>query len=221
MLNKRKIIHIMNFVTSREAQDYFRISAQTLKLWKDAGKINFKKFTRKMYLYDIDSFNDNGAIQQEDVRKNVIYARVSSTSQKKSLENQIELVKNYCLSNGITIDEVYSEIASGLNDNRLQLSKLIKDVASNQIKTIYISFKDRLTRFGFGYFETFFKNFNTKIVIIDKLGDSTQDSKKELIEDLIAIIHHYSTKLYSNRRKSIKRIEEELSNLEKTQEETC
>lgn len=53
----------MNFITSREAQDYFRISAQTLKLWKDAGKINFKKFTRKMYLYDIDSFNDNGAIQ--------------------------------------------------------------------------------------------------------------------------------------------------------------
>ena len=82
----------MNFVSAKEAREYFRISAQTLKMWKDTKKINFKKLTNKIYLYDIDSFNLEGA-STEDTRKNVIYARVSSTSQKASLDNQVELVK--------------------------------------------------------------------------------------------------------------------------------
>lgn len=208
----------MNFVSAKEAREYFRISAQTLKMWKDTKKINFKKLTNKLYLYDIDSFNLEGA-STEDTRKNVIYARVSSTSQKASLDNQVELVKNYCISHGIIIDEIYSEIASGLNDNRLELKRLIKDVTQNKIKKIYISFKDRLTRFGFGYFEMFFRNFNVDIVILDKVEETNKDFQKELTEDLISIIHHYSTKLYSNRRRSIKKIEEDLKNLKVTQEE--
>ena len=147
----------------------------------------------------------------EDSRKNIIYARVSCSSQKKSLDNQIELIKNYCISNGIIIDEVYSEIASGLNDNRKELNRLLKDIQDNKVKKVFISFKDRLTRFGFNYFKTVFSNHNTEIVVLDSNEQTSRDYQQELVEDLVSIIHHYSIKLYSNRRKEIKNIEETLS----------
>ena len=44
------------------------------------------------------------------------------------------------------------------------------------------------------------------------LLDSNNDYKTELCEDLISIIHRYSNKLYSNRRKELKEIEKILKN---------
>lgn len=74
----------MNFVTSKEACDYFKINPTTLKVWKDNGKIIIKKFSSKKILYDIDSLNSTDNI---DHRYNVIYARVSNTKQQHDLNN--------------------------------------------------------------------------------------------------------------------------------------
>lgn len=201
----------MKYVTAREAKKYFQISGQTLKVWKDSNKILTKQFSQKKILYDIDSVNndDNNRLNN---RKNVIYARVSCSNQKQSLDNQVELIKSYMISNGIKVDDIYSEIASGLNENRRELSRLIHDIDNEQINTVYISFKDRLTRFGFNYFKSMFENHGTKIIILDENEETNKDYKTELVEDLISIIHHYSTKLYSNRRKELKEIEKIIKN---------
>ena len=195
----------MNYVSAKIAKEYLKISPNTLKVWKDNGIIKTKILSKKKILYDIDSVLN--VENNEDRRKNVIYARVSSTSQKTSLDNQIELIKSYMLSKGIQPDEIYSEIASGLNDNRKELNRLLFNIQNNEIKTVYISFKDRLTRFGFNYFKEIFKNNNAEIVILDSNEETNKDFQQELAEDLISVIHHYSTKLYSNRRKKIKEIE--------------
>lgn len=195
----------MNYVSAKIAKEYLKVSPNTLKVWKDNGIIKTKILSKKKILYDIDSVLN--VENNEDRRKNVIYARVSSTSQKISLDNQIELIKSYMLSKGIQPDEIYSEIASGLNDNRKELNRLLFNIQNNEIKTVYISFKDRLTRFGFNYFKEIFKNNNTEIVILDSNEETNKDFQQELAEDLISVIHHYSTKLYSNRRKKIKEIE--------------
>ncbi len=195
----------MNYVSAKIAKEYLKVSPNTLKVWKDNGIIKTKILSKKKILYDIDSVLN--VENNEDRRKNVIYARVSSTSQKTSLDNQIELIKSYMLSKGIQPDEIYSEIASGLNDNRKELNRLLFNIQNNEIKTVYISFKDRLTRFGFNYFKEIFKNNNTEIVILDSNEETNKDFQQELAEDLISVIHHYSTKLYSNRKKKIKEIE--------------
>ena len=57
----------------------------------------------------------------------------------------------------IKIDEYLSEIASGMNEDRKQFNKLIDSVISGTVSKIYITYKDRLTRFGFSYFENLFK----------------------------------------------------------------
>lgn len=200
----------MKYVTAKEAKKYFQISGQTLKVWKDSNKILTKQFSQKKILYDIDSVNnENNSLNN---RKNVIYARVSCSNQKQSLDNQIELIKSYMISNGIKVDDIYSEIASALNENRNELSRLIHDIDNEQINTVYILFKDRLTRFGFNYFKSMFENHDTEIIVLDDNEDTNKDYKTELEEDLISIMHHYSTNLDSNKRKELKEIEKIIKN---------
>ena len=200
----------MNYVTAKEAKNILKINATTLKSWKDKGILSYKKLSDKKILYDIDSVLNNSDIN--DNRLNVIYARVSNTKQHNDLLNQIELVKSYCITNGIKISKVYQDIASGINENRKDFNILINDVISGKIKNIYISFKDRLTRFGFDYFKNLFQKYNVNIVILDELEESNKTFQDELTEDLISIIHHFSMKLYSNRGKKLKEIEKILEN---------
>ena len=195
----------MNYVTAKEAKNILKINATTLKSWKDKGILSYKKLSDKKILYDIDSVLNNSDIN--DNRLNVIYARVSNTKQHNDLLNQIELVKSYCIINGIKISKVYQDIASGMNENRKDFNILINDVISGKIKNIYISFKDRLTRFGFDYFKNLFQKYNVNIIILDEIEESNKTFQDELTEDLISIIHHFSMKLYSNRRKKLKEIE--------------
>lgn len=200
----------MNYVTAKKAKNILKINATTLKSWKDKGILSYKKLSDKKILYDIDSvLKDSDMV---DNRLNVIYARVSNTKQHNDLLNQIELVKSYCITNGIKISKVYQDIASGMNENRKDFNILINDVISGKIKNIYISFKDRLTRFGFDYFKNLFQKYNVNIIILDELEESNKTFQDELTEDLISIIHHFSMKLYSNRRKKLKEIEKILEN---------
>ena len=199
----------MNFVSAKEAKNILKINPTTLKVWKDSGKIVYKQLSTKKILYDIDSILQNENINN---KLNVIYARVSNTKQHNDLMSQIELIKSYCLSQGIKIDKIYQDIASGMNENRKDFNLLINDVINNKINKIYISFKDRLTRFGFEYIKNIFAKYNVEIIILDDLEESNKNFQDELTQDLISIIHHFSMKLYSNRRKKFKEIEKLISN---------
>ena len=55
----------------------------------------------------------------------------------------------------------------------------------------------------------FFKKFGTTIIVASETENKTYE--QELTDDLISIIHYYSMKSYSHRRK-LHKIEEELKN---------
>lgn len=198
----------MNYVTSKEIKQLFHISAVTLMNWKNTGKIQYKKLSDKKILYDIDSIDKSVDNETQKLNtKNVIYVRVSTSGQKKDLDNQIEVIKNYMLNNGIKPDNIYSDIASGMNENRKQFNNLLEQIFKREINTVYITFKDRLSRFGFNYFKQIFNYFGTNIVILDEQEETNKTYQQELMEDLLAIIHTYSMKLYTNRKKKLKEIE--------------
>ena len=175
--------------------------------WKNEGRIKYKKLSDKNYLYDIDSVNLTEE-QSGYNTKNVIYARVSTSGQKTDLANQIEIIKGYMISNGMKVDEIYQDVASGMNENRKQFKELLTAVFNREIKAVYITFKDRLSRFGFNYFKDIFTHFGTTIVVLDDNEQTNKTYQQELMEDLLAIIHSYSMKLYTNRKKKLKKIEE-------------
>ena len=201
----------MNYVTSKEIKQQLQISGVTLMQWKNSGKIQYKKLSDKKILYDLDSLNATTENSNNLNVKNVIYARVSSSGQKDDLNNQIEIVKNYMLNNGIKVDDIYYDIASGMNENRKSFKELLEQVFKREIKNVYITFKDRLSRFGFNYFKSIFNYFGTNIIILDNQEESNKTYQQELTEDLIAIIHSYSMKLYVNRKKKLKEIEKILN----------
>ncbi len=135
-----------------------------------------------------------------DLRVNtVIYTRVSSNDQRKTiLEAQAERMKLFCLGNGWSIDKVVKEVGSGLNDNRKQLNKIIKDPT---VKRIVVEHRDRLTRFGFNYLETLAELQGFEIIVANKTLDNDKD---DLMADFTSIITSFCARLYSRRRSTSK-----------------
>lgn len=194
----------MRWMGSKETCEYFHITNMTLKAWVDSGKLECRKLSSRKFLYNPDSVENS----QKGTRKNVAYARVSNPKQQGDLDHQISILSDYMNSNGKVIDLILSDIASGMNENRTNFAKLIKLVVANEVDCVYITFKDRLTRFGFEYFKSIFALFGTEIVIINTSTESNNQS--ELTEDLVAIIHHFSMKMYSRRRSELNKIKKQL-----------
>lgn len=194
----------MNYKKSCEVCRILKITPMTLNRWVKSGKIKCEKINSRKFLYDIDSLISN----KDENKLNVIYSRVSTTKQKNDLKNQTDIIKKYMLSNGIIPDIVFEEIASGMNDDRKKLNELLDLIIDKKINTVYISYKDRLTRFGFNHYKNLFEKFNTKICIIN--ASQEEDYQQELTQDLISIIHYFSMKIYSKRKFLLKNLKNQL-----------
>jgi predicted site-specific integrase-resolvase len=193
----------MLWLNSKEYCSKYKISNTTLKRWVDDGKIKCNKVSSRKFLYLDQNI-------EEDKKLNVVYSRVSNTNQKEDLNRQIDLIKNYMIYNGYIVDQVFKDIASGMNEDRLDFNKLINMVLENKISNIFISTKDRLSRFGYEYLKNIFNKYNCNIVILD--NSDTKTYENELTDDLLTIIHHFSMKYYSKRRILLKNIKKSLEN---------
>lgn len=91
-----------------------------------------------------------------------------------------------------------------MNENRVEFNKMLDSILNHEVANVFITYKDRLSRFGFEYFENIFKKFDCKVTTLNnKINE--ENFEQELTEDIIAMIHHFSMKLYSNnRRKKLK-----------------
>lgn len=122
----------------------------------------------------------------------VVYCRVSNQSRKKEMEFQVNRCVEFCNAKGFQVNKIFKEIASGMNDNRKELWKMLQDNPT----TIVVENKDRLTRFGFNYLERLLKNQKCEIIVMNPNKDDEQD----LMKDLISIITSFCCRLYGLRR---------------------
>lgn len=195
----------MREVSARELKKILGVTNQTIYNWRRAGKISFKQLNKRNFIYDLDSVYNMNLMNTKQV---IAYCRVSCSKQKDDLIRQEESIREFARVNGVKIDNFYSEIGSGMSQNRKIFNKIIEDVCQNKISKIYITFKDRLTRFSFGYFERLFSRFGCEIVILNSTSEITFE--QELTQDLIAIIHNFSMKMYSNRRQKLEEFAKDL-----------
>ncbi|OQA14194.1 MAG: hypothetical protein BWY64_03337 [bacterium ADurb.Bin363] len=131
-------------------------------------------------MYSEDQLNEIFQRQKPSERINIGYGRVSAKHQKEDLERQIALLELYLAKQGKPF-KIISDTGSGINYNKSGLKELIKLIGTNQIETIYILHKDRLIRFGYELIEEFCKIHNTRLEIINK--DEEQTQEEELVED--------------------------------------
>ena len=136
----------------------------------------------------------------------ILYARVSSSTNKKSLDGQIERMRLYAVAKGYNIVGEYKELASGLNDNRLLLNKIFN---RDDYSILLVEHKDRLTRFGFNYLVKLFAKLNIKVEVINQVENKDQ----EIIDDFVSIITSFCGKIYGSKRKAkTEKIIKELTN---------
>ena len=127
-----------------------------------------------------------------------LYARVSSLGQKADLERQVERLRDYAAARGYQVAKEVTEIASGLNDQRPKLEKLLADVSMG---TIVVENRDRLTRFGSHYIETLLQAQDRHLEMI-----FPGDTGEELVDDFVAVITSMAARIYG-RRQSKRRVE--------------
>lgn len=117
---------------------------------------------------------------EEMTKHDVIYARVSSNEQKTKgdLDRQAMFLMEHC--NDLNNPVILKEVGSGLNDKRKKIQELIRMVENNEVNRVFVTYRDRLTRFGFHYLETMFKSHGVEIVVVKDHKDDSISTKEIL-----------------------------------------
>jgi putative resolvase len=123
----------------------------------------------------------------------VVYTRVSSSENRVNLDTQADRVSSFCIANGWRIASVVKEVGSGVNDRRPKLMSLLRNP---EAAVIVVEHRDRLTRFGFHYIETFLAQQGRSILVLNEAGGEHED----IIQDFVAIVTSFCARLYGQRR---------------------
>ena len=194
---------------SKDVLKLLKVTRPTLCKYVKIGKIRANKINDRVLDYNEDDVFALAGV--ENRKKCVLYARVSTLKQKSSLDTQIQTLTQYANSNGVQVDKVYKDIASGLSFDRGEFQSLLLDVIQYKVKEVYITDKDRFSRISFNMWKELFSYFNCTIVVLNDVKEKSESEEKEIFSDIISLIHCFAMKMYSKRRKNkLKLIEENL-----------
>lgn len=133
----------------------------------------------------------------------VLYGRVSGHGQRDDLETQVKCLEVEFAPHFAKVYTV-TDIGSGLNARRKGLRKLFDMARSRSVRAVAITYKDRLTRFGFEYLEAFFADHGVELLILHP--DDDQTPEEELVSDMIALVTSFAGRLYGRRSHKTKEI---------------
>lgn len=185
--------------TIGEVAAFLNINVKTIQRWDREGifKCERTHTNRRVINRDnlIEVLNNRGMLFNDinNSKVDVIYARVSSNEQKTkgNLDRQVSFLVQSIKD--LKNPTILAEVGSGLNDKRKKLHQLLDMVLQNKVDRVFVTHRDRLTRFGFHYLERVCSYHNVKIIIVKDISNE-KDVQKELIEDIMALIAFFSGK---------------------------
>lgn len=181
----------MAYLRIKQAAEILGIAPVTLRKWCEQGKIQYDRSVAGERIfspeYILNFRNEKLGIVIE--KKKVFYVRASDSDNVK-IETQKEILK----SKFGEPDKIFSDKASGLNDNRTGLNSLIKYAQQTKNLEIYITNKDRLTRFGYNYLEQLFSMVDSEIIALE--DPATKEPHEVLLQDFMSLIASFSGKFY-------------------------
>lgn len=190
----------------KEASQYIGRSISTLQRLDYSGKLKAHRTTTNRRYYTKEQLDTFLGKKVQIRRLQIAYARVSSYEQKPELQHQLDYIRNYVNAKGIILDQEITDIGSGLNYNRKKWNELMDLVEENKVGKIYIAYKDRFIRFGYDWFNRFCQKHDCDIVV---LNNPSLSPEEELTQDLLTILHIFSSRSYGI-RKYQKQIKKEL-----------
>jgi predicted site-specific integrase-resolvase len=124
-----------------------------------------------------------------------IYARVSSSKQKDDLERQVQ-----SLSAQFPEHRVLRDVGSGINWKRPGLRTLVQACLRGSLREVVVAHRDRLSRLGFDLLEYIIQQSGAELVVVGGGETCGLTSEQELGEDLLSIVHVFSSRHYGMRK---------------------
>lgn len=168
----------------------------TLRRWDSEGLLIAKRLPSGHRYYDESDVRTVLGIKAAK-RRTVVYCRVSSAGQKDDLKSQVKAMEDFCTNSGTSVDEWITEVGGGMNFTRKRFLRLMSSIQAGEVSKLIVAHKDRLVRFGFDYFDYMAKENGCEILVVNQESLSPQ---QEMVEDLLAIVHTFSCRLYGLRK---------------------
>lgn len=175
------------------------VSVKTLQRWEREGRlIPIARTDSNRRLYTEAQIRTFIGLQQAipPPAKIVAYCRVSSAAQKPDLSNQRRVLEEYVVAKGMANVEFIDEVGGGLNFKRKRFLALMEEIGRREIKILVLAHRDRLTRFGFEWFEHYATVNGCEILV---LNQERLSPEQEMVQDLMTIVHCFSSRLYGLR----------------------
>jgi len=188
---------ITKWLSASKARHKLGVCSKTLRNWDAKKLIQTRRTPTGIRLYDVSTVlrPSSGGVRHSG--HSIVYARVSSSKQKGDLERQIEF-----LSEKFPGYKIIRDIGSGINWRRPGLRTILRYCLEGSIREVVVAHRDRLSRLGFELIEFLIKEAGGKLVVLDKgiHGEEEFKGETELGEDLLSIIHVFSSRHYGSRK---------------------
>lgn len=182
-----------------EVLNILQITRPTLQSYRKKGYIKATQLPNGHFDFDADSVYR--LKNRNQPRQTILYGRVSTYKQKRDLSNQMQTLEKFSMKRGYQIDQMYSDIASGISfKQRKQFFDMLDLIIQGKVKRVVVTHKDRLSRVGFDLFKHLFDKFGTEIVVASDYLDPKTD-EQELFSEIILLLHCFAMRQYSSRRK--------------------
>ncbi|MEG4215592.1 IS607 family transposase [Microcoleus sp. Pol14C6] len=175
------------------------VSSSTLRRWEREGKLIPERTLGNQRVYSESHLNivRNLKTGKTPPNRAIVYCRVSSPGQKQDLLRQTQAMEQFCLAQGVAITDSIQEIGGGLNFKRPKFLQILQWAILGEVKVLYVAHQDRLCRFGFELVEQILQWNGGTIIVANAESLSPPE---ELTQDLLSIIHCFSSRLYGLRK---------------------
>jgi len=188
-----------NTISTGKAAKLLGVSVKTLQRWEREGRlIPIARTDSNRRLYTISQIRNFIGIRQQvnEPSRLIAYCRVSSAAQKPDLANQRRVLEKFIVAKGLANVEFIEEVGGGLNFKRKKFLTLMEEIGRREIKTLILAHRDRLTRFGFEWFDHYAKAHGCEVLV---LNQERLSPEQEMVQDLMTIVHCFSSRLYGLR----------------------
>ena len=148
------------YLRPEEVSKILQVTARSLENWSNQGilKCVRTKGNHRRYL-----LSDVIAISSKKTKRNICYCRVSTSSEKKDLERQVDYFKSKYPNH-----EIIQDIGSNLDFEREGFNTILDSAFKGEIQEVVINNKDILCKFGFELVIKIIEKSNGKILILEE-----------------------------------------------------
>jgi predicted site-specific integrase-resolvase len=179
------------------------VHPSTIRRWEAEGELRceWTPGSKERRIPESEIHRIPGTTAKENTVAVALYGCVSGHGHGDGLETQAFcLAAKYISRYGKTY--TITEIGSGLNIICRRLRKLMDMVRSRSVRAIAITYKDRLTRFGYEYLDAFLEGYSVPMLVL--YPDEEQTAEDEPISDMIALVTSFARRLYGRRSRKVR-----------------